>query len=361
MKVFVLTEINLREVGFSPRSVQVFWDFKKAAEEMKRLYYQTLKIFCTTDKDTANVLDEAEGLAYIGDAEYRLNLYECELDLRDYIHDIQEMTVVAEAQGVRTELMERGKSRPDVWFLMQKWADEFMAKYENYDYAAHGTSLYDEIDDFMAKKWDEYKRPKVRRDADYVETDFIEIVDEKYFGDSKPHSIRVTTYDGVARADGITLEYPKVWALTDDQIREIDEYTGGRITDSGVVNPWDVCVKFGKIVHFGVISTWGDGHNPDLVARINRAWVEEKERFKLILQALYERDIDEITDADCFFYDQWKEWPEYAHGFDTNDWRPYNKRALEVMKEKWDFYADNYLDHIADDADLSSILFFLHR
>lgn len=103
-----------------------------------------------------------------------------------------------------------------------------------------------------------------------------------------------------------------------------------------------------------------NGHESELVRRINDAWVRCKEKFEPILKALYERDIDEITDADSFRIPEWEAWPEYHHGCNTNDWGPYNKLALEAMKEKWDEYAENYLQHIADNNDLSTILHFLN-
>jgi hypothetical protein len=359
MKVFVLTEIDCTN---SPTNVLLSTTLKEANEMMQRMYAGALEKYGVPESDANNSF-VADSHAVIGHVGYYLDIFSGEFPPNVELLVLQEMTVQVEMKGIRSKLMDGTYSRDNVWEKVQEWANEFNEKYAGFDYYANDTSLYDEIDGFVDDKLFAIQHPysRIKRDEGQVDTDFIDIVDPNYFGDDKPHSIRVTTQDGVARADGITLEYPKVWALTDEQISEIDEYTGGRITDSGCITPWDVCVKFAKIVHFGVISTWGDGHNPSLVASINRAWVEEKERFKLILLALYERDIDEITDADCFLYDQWKAWPEYNHGCETKDWGPYNKRALEIMKEKWDFYADNYLDHIADDIDLVGILNFLHR
>ena len=108
----------------------------------------------------------------------------------------------------------------------------------------------------------------------------------------------------------------------------------------------------------GIMDTT-NGHPEDLVRRINVAWVRCKEKFEPILKALYERDIDEITDADSFRIPEWKAWPEYHHGCNINDWGPYNKLALETMKDKWDEYAENYLQHIADGKDLQCILDFV--
>ena len=109
-----------------------------------------------------------------------------------------------------------------------------------------------------------------------------------------------------------------------------------------------------------VISTWGDGHNRVLVAKINHAWNKNRKGFEHILKALYTRDIDEITDSDAFRYQDWLNSPEYEFGCKHNDWKAYNRMALFDMTNDWEKYADNYLDHIADDCDLECILAFLH-
>jgi hypothetical protein len=115
----------------------------------------------------------------------------------------------------------------------------------------------------------------------------------------------------------------------------------------------------------------GNGHNPELVKRINDAWNKYIEGFKPILCALYERDINEITDAECFRLDRWFPYENdgkncsddfkkaYNKGYDMHDWSDFNKLALEDMKREWDLFAENYLMHIADDGDLETILSFV--
>ena len=109
-----------------------------------------------------------------------------------------------------------------------------------------------------------------------------------------------------------------------------------------------------------IISTWGDGHNRTLVAKINHAWYKNRKGFKGILQALYTRDIDEITDSDAFKYQDWLKTPEYEFGCRQHNWIPYNNMALLDMKANWEKYASDYLNKIADDCDLKCILAFLH-
>lgn len=111
-------------------------------------------------------------------------------------------------------------------------------------------------------------------------------------------------------------------------------------------------------------------HDEELVRKINDAWDKNMEAFYPILCALYRRDIDEITDADSFQIDMWR--PDNADGCrtdiinafykgkETGDWTRYNELALEDMIREWDFFATNYLEHIADDCDLECILNFLH-
>ena len=108
-----------------------------------------------------------------------------------------------------------------------------------------------------------------------------------------------------------------------------------------------------------IICAWGDAHDPELRKKINDAWNKNREQFAPILRTLYARDIEEITDHDAFQYEEWKDSPEYRRGVCVGDWEDYNKMALNHMQREWDFFADNYLSHIADDTDLECILAFL--
>ena len=115
---------------------------------------------------------------------------------------------------------------------------------------------------------------------------------------------------------------------------------------------------------------WSISHDAELVRQINNAWDKNKRGFKEILCALYARDIEEITDADSFQIDRWR--PDQADGctdeivkafndgIRAGDWERYNELALKDMVREWDMFANNYLEHIADDCDLECILNFLH-
>ena len=109
----------------------------------------------------------------------------------------------------------------------------------------------------------------------------------------------------------------------------------------------------------GIMDTT-NGHDTGLVEDINRAWRKGKINFKPILCALYERDIDEITDSDAFRIPKWEQTEEYNEGLETENWDAYMDMALKDMQEHWEDYADNYLQHIAEDGDLECILNFLH-
>lgn len=108
------------------------------------------------------------------------------------------------------------------------------------------------------------------------------------------------------------------------------------------------------------IMDTGNGHSEKLVNSINRAWRKGKINFKPILCALYERDINEITDSDAFRIPKWEETEEYNEGLETENWDAYMNMALKDMQEHWEDYANNYLQHIADHCDLECILNFLH-
>lgn len=358
MKVYVLTEIDLQHVGYSPNTVKIFPTHGAAVAEMARMYGEALKKFNTTDDNPLANCFDASGYAYVADADYRLDVYECVLDDCDLLQNLQEITVVAEERGVRSKLMtERSMSRPEVWSLMQKWAEEYEARYEDYDYCGNNTSVYDEIDAFVQEKYEDLDKPELR--ADEMVVDHLYLCDEDKFGDSEEHPVTLRIYDGYATGDGVYLEFPKLADLTRAQIEEIDDYLGGRIKDSGFVCPDDVCIALGKVVSFSGIMDTGQNHDPELVRRINLAWMWKKDKFRPILCALYERDINEITDSDAFLFDQWKKWPEYEAGCVSKDWKAYNDRAYAEMQTNWEDYAENYLKHVADGKDLQCILDFV--
>lgn len=85
-----------------------------------------------------------------------------------------------------------------------------------------------------------------------------------------------------------------------------------------------------------------NGHERELVRRINKAWDEDKAKFGQILRALYKRDQQEIFEHPAF--DRLPDYPEIA------------ANELEADWEKWAF---DYLQHIADNQDLSTILYFI--
>lgn len=176
---------------------------------------------------------------------------------------------------------------------------------------------------------------------DEVIYDDIEFCDEKLFGGCVTVHLRIQ--DGYAEGHGIRVEYPKLADLTFEQVMELDEYLGGRIKDSGVVFPDDVILKYGKVVSFDGLMSTSNGHNAELVKKINVLWVERKDDFGPILKALYERDLEEIYHADSFSGEPWNNYDEaYAD--------------LSCYPGK---YVRNYLMHVADDGDLETIFNFL--
>ena len=191
-------------------------------------------------------------------------------------------------------------------------------------------------------------------DADVEE---LEICDVNVVG-GDPVVVSLKFDDGIAEGDGVVMKYPKLSELTDEQIAAIDEYCGGRITDSKCVTPYDVCLLYGKVASFGIMDAC-NGHDANLVREINLKWVKHRDHFKPILCALYERDIDEITDADSFQIPAWTCTQPYIKGERTGDWSEYNRFALECMQMRWDEFAENYMMHIADDQDLCAVLAFV--
>ena len=84
-----------------------------------------------------------------------------------------------------------------------------------------------------------------------------------------------------------------------------------------------------------------NGHDKRLVEKINDAWNKGRERFAIILRALYARDIKEIMESDAW------------------DWTDEVESVKECLHDEWDVYAGIYLMQIADDKDLECILDFI--
>ena len=87
------------------------------------------------------------------------------------------------------------------------------------------------------------------------------------------------------------------------------------------------------------IMDTSNGHDPELVRRINEKWNENAIAFTDVLLALMRRDLTEILCSDAF-----------------PDLPDYRVEAYEVLRNHTDKYARNYLMHIADDKDLKYIL-----
>lgn len=84
-----------------------------------------------------------------------------------------------------------------------------------------------------------------------------------------------------------------------------------------------------------------NAHNKELVLLINRLWKKNCGKFRPILNALYDRDLNEIVNSDAFA--------------DIGNVRePYTELLVN-----WQKHAYNYLMHIADDGDLETIINFI--
>jgi len=258
----------------------------------------------------------------------------------DTITTIQEVTLQAKELGLYEYLfVERNLSRDDALNLLEMWGREFERNHK--DFVWNGSaSYYDEIDKFVQNRLGELKC-------------------EDYFHGEVTIGSVISFEAGLykvkgANGNGLVVEPvgPK-------------GNTWGYFTEISFSNKDKI-----KVIHnYPDVMDTTQNHDPALVGKINKAWNEKREQFCPILRALYERDIDEITDADSFQIDMWR--PDNAdgcrdeiieafnHGNETGDWKRYNELALEDMCREWDMFADNYLMHIADDLDLKAILYFL--
>lgn len=245
------------------------------------------------------------------------------------INSIQEITLQAYAFGVYDYLFnECSKTRFEIFNMFKEWGEEFEIIAQQHE-SDTDWFYYDEIDNFVKRKFDEIK-------------------------------LSYLFPAGIAVGDYLTYEggLYKITGLEDGTI-VVDELRPGNDKD------WIVCaIGFSqadkiKILDSEEVMDTTNGHDKKLVEKINLAWAEKREKFYPILCALYERDIDEITDADAFQLPGWLDSDEHHKGIVTGCWEEYNTMALNQMKKEWNLFAPNYLQHIADDTDLETILTFI--
>lgn len=230
------------------------------------------------------------------------------------ITTIQEITMQAFGIGVYEYLFDTCNECRDIIFnRFEEWGKEFEEAHKDYKWNG---DYYDEIDDFIHKKFQEIKLANLFP-------------------------------AGIAVGDYLTYEggLYEVTGFEDDGIA-VDELRHGNDKD------WIVCtIGFSqadkvKVLDSEDVMDTTNNHNPELVGKINRAWIERRADFFPILCALYKRDENEIRDSDAFVLSK-DTMEEYGS-------------IYEYMAKHWDIEAENYLMHIADDTDLKTILNFLH-
>lgn len=221
---------------------------------------------------------------------------------------IQEITMQANFFGVYDYLFNTcNESRDEIFNRFEEWGKEFEALEKEHE-GDDNWFYYDEIDEFVNRKFNEIKLAD-----EFVEGDYIIYATGLY---------KITGFSG----RGILV----------DEIRPRKGAEEWIITEIGFSQMKDITLVSGE-----EIMDTSNGHNPELVAKINDAWNEKREQFCPILRALYARDIKEIMDSDAW------------------NWTDNEESVKETLHDEWDFHADNYLMHIADDLDLKTILAFL--
>ena len=221
---------------------------------------------------------------------------------------IQEITLTADAHGVFDYLFnDHNMSRDEILNLFEGWGKEYeeLAKMHEAD---DDWFYYDEMDEFVGRKFTEFKLAD-----EFVEGDYIVYATGLY---------KITGFT----ARGILV----------DEIRPRKDAEDWVVTEIGLSQVKDITLVSGE-----EIMDTTNGHDPDLVRNINQAWNEKREQFCPILRALYDRDIKEIMDSDAW------------------NWTDDVESVKETLHDEWDFHAYNYLMHIADDWDLKAILYFL--
>jgi len=225
---------------------------------------------------------------------------------------IQEITMQAYSPfGIYDYLFNTcNESRDEIFNRFEEWGKEFEALEKEHE-GEDDWFYYDEIDEFLAKKFNEIKLS---------------------------HLFPA----GIAVGDYLTYEggLYKITGFEDGEI-VVDELRAGNDKD------WIVCtIGFSqadkiKVLDGEEIIDTTNGHDPELDHKINQAWNEKREQFCPILRALYDRDINKIMASDAW------------------NWTDDVESVKETLHDEWDFHAYNYLMHIADDLDMKAILYFL--
>jgi hypothetical protein len=242
--------------------------------------------------------------------------------MSDYlINTIQEITLQAYAFGVYDYLFEkRNMARTEIFDLFVKWAEEFEESHKDFDWDQG--FFYDEVDDFIGYRLDSMKtEDKIREHFPYglAVGDFI-------------------TYErGIFKVTGVSER-----GLLVDEVKPCEGNEDWIVVELG----FSQADKIDILPDYEEIMDTTNGHDPELVAKINIAWNEKREEFFPIMCALYKRDNDEILASDAF-----ADWDKVSKDYDT---------LYEYMEANWDIEAYNYLQHIADDTDLECVLNFLH-
>ena len=233
------------------------------------------------------------------------------------MNTIQEITLQAYAFGVYDYLFnERDMSRTEIFELFVKWAEEFEESHKDFDWAQG--FFYDEVDDFIGYRLDSMKtEDKLKEHFPFglAVGDFI-------------------TYEGgIFKVTGISER-----GLLVDEVKPCKGNEDWIVIELG----FSQADKIDILPDYEEVMDTTNGHDPELVAKINIAWNEKREQFFPILCALYDRDAEEILNSDAW------------------NWTDEIESVRECMRDEWDFHAPNYLQHIADDTDLECILNFLH-
>ena len=235
------------------------------------------------------------------------------------INTIQEITIQAYEFGIYDYFFfERNMSRTDIFSIFVEWAKEFEETHENFDWMQ--ASLYDEVDDFLACRFDSIKIADKIRDA---------------FPGGIAVNDHISYNGGIFKVTGFSER-----GILVEEIKPCPESPEWITLEIGFSQSDKVKI----LPDYEEIMDATTSHNPELVAKINIAWNEEREMFFPIMCALYKRDLDEIMDSEAF---------DFSEHIDRDE-------AFVELQSRWDGYTYIYLTNIADDTDLECILNFLH-
>lgn len=168
---------------------------------------------------------------------------------------------------------------------------------------------------------------------------------KEYYDDSEYNYVIIEGLTPICWTDDDT---PQVYSSAEDALYELSNWrvplrNVSIVTERELIDSFCLTEMQAALAEVEEVMDDTNSHDSRLVARINDLWAEDKGKFRPILRALYQRDLNEIADSDAFGWN--------GESLATK------KRQLD---DAWSYFATPYLKRVADDQDLVTIINFIN-